>query len=192
MSLSFEELRKNINDSGVVYPLEIMDHANRYHKRTVIPFPVRVENLMIPGIFIICPETDIDYFKIKIPLPEPDIKYRFMELNIHSVIEIILRFKHNRQLVLHLNPTALIVKHFLRDCIQQGIISFHFICVTRNILGSSFTDFDEEQMEWFSRNYKRSMKLEDKPDTVFYTASEALAQQFINNQRYYKFSKVKR
>ena len=191
MSLSFEELSEKVKNSGVVYPLEIMDKADRYHNRTVIPSSARVERHVIPGIFFISPATDLDYFKIKIPFPEPDIKYRFIELNIHSVIEIILRFKHNRQLVLHLNPTTLVVKHFLRDCIKQGIISFHFVCGTRNILGSSFTEIDDEQMEWFKRNYKRSTVMETKPDSIFSFASEALAQKFKNNQRYYKFSKVK-
>lgn len=192
MSLSFEGLRKNINDSGIVYPLEIMDNANRYPERTVLPSSVRVDKLMIPGIFFICPEVDIDYFKIKLPLFKPDIKYRFIELNLLSVVEIILRFKHNRQLVLHLNPATKIVKYFLRDCIKQGIISFHFICGSRNILASSFTDFDEEQIEWLKRNYKRSMEMETKPDSIFSFASEALSQQFNNNQKYYKFGKVKR
>jgi hypothetical protein len=191
MPLSFEELSEKVKNGSIIYPLEIMDIADRYPDRTIIPGSVRVAKHMIPGIFIICPEVDINYFKIRLSLPEPDIKYRFIELNVLSVIEILLRFQHNRQLVLHLNPATKVVKHFLSNCIKQGIISFHFICGTKGILASSFTDFDEEQMEWLKRNYKRSMGMETKPDSIFSFASESLAKQFKSNQKYYKFSKVK-
>jgi hypothetical protein len=60
-----------------------MDKADRNYKRTVIPGSVRVEKPVISGIIFISPETDLDYFKIKIPLPEPDTKSRFIKLNIY-------------------------------------------------------------------------------------------------------------
>lgn len=188
----FGELRRKINNSGVTYPRDLMENINKYPDRTVLPSPVMVGDILVPGIFFVCPESDIDYFKIKSSHPEPDIKYRYLTMEHLSVIEIILRFANDRQLVLHLNPSASSVKQFLSNCITSEIISFHFICMTRNILASSFTDIDDEQREWLERNYKRSVSLSKLPDSVFSLASEGLAAAFKDNQKYYKFCGKKR
>lgn len=190
MPLSFKDLNRKFNKSGVVYPAELIENIKDYPIRTALPTSVYVDDVSIAGIFLVCPGVDIDFFKINKAPPEPGMKFRFLEFESLSIIEIILYFKADRQLVLHLNPSAMLVKHFLNECIEQGMISFHFICPTRNILASSFTDIDEEQMEWAKRNYKRSLKLNPVTDYAFSIVSESQSLRFTSNQKHYSFGKV--
>lgn len=191
MPLNFEELSRKFNASGVVYPAELINNISKYPERTVITNSVYVEDFLIPGIFFICPESDIKFFKIMKSPPEPGMNFRFLEFKSLSMIEIILYFDFDRQIVLHLNPSTTIVKQFIRECTKQGIISFHFLCAAKNILASSFTSLDEEQMEWAKRNYKRSEKLKSVHHSVFSIVSESQAQVFKSNQRHYSFYNVK-
>ena len=71
MPLNFEELSRKFNASGVVCPAELINNVSKYPKRTVIANSVSVEDFLIPGIFYICPESDIKFFKIMKSPPEP-------------------------------------------------------------------------------------------------------------------------
>ena len=191
MTLNFDELRDSISKNDVVHPPEIMDVAYKYPDRSVIPSYVQVGKLKIPSLFIICPASDIDYFKIKAPLPQPDIKYRFVEMSTCFVVEILLMFGRSKQMVLHLNPLNPAVRRFLNNCIQQGVVSFHYLCLERSILSSSFTDIDEEQIEWFKRNYKRAMELTVVQESVFIHTSEAIASRLKPSEKCYIFIEPK-
>jgi len=187
MTLCFAELRKKIGNSGIVYPSELLGKIDKYPDGIVQPGRVLVEDIPIPALFFVCSESDIDYLKIKLPLPQPEIRYRYLEMEFLSVIEIHLRFPKDRQLVLHLNPSVPTVRDFLYSGITNGIVSLHFLCATRNILASSFTEMEAEEMEWFKRNHQRSLKLKKIPDSLFSHVSKSLASSFKDNQRYYKF-----
>ena len=114
--------------------MELSGKAGDCPDRTVIPCPVRVGDETIAGLFLFCPEEDMDYFKIRIPPPEPDIKFRFLEYELFSVIEVLLLFKQDRQIVLHLNPSATSVKDFLGTCGKSGLLSFHYACAKSGVL----------------------------------------------------------
>lgn len=183
------ELKRKIDTSGVDFPVEITGTLGKYPDRTVITRPVLVGDETIAAIFLFCPEEDMDYFKIRIPPPQPDIKFRFLEYEFFSVIEILLIFEQGRQIVLHLNPSSKSVKEFLESCGKTGILSFHFVCAANYSMASSFTDVGGEHLEWIKRNYLRSLQLKNIPDRIFSVASTGIAAGFKSNQRYYRFSK---
>jgi hypothetical protein len=186
--LSISELKRKIDACGVDIPMEFIGKAGDYPARTVIPHTIRVGDETIAGLFLFCLEEDMDYFKIRIPPPEPNIKFRFLEYELFSVIEVLLLFKHGRQIVLHLNPSATSVKDFLGTCCESGILSFHYVCATSGALVSSFTDVDGEHLEWIQRNRSRALQLKNIPDQIFSIASTTIAEGFKSNQRYYRFS----
>ena len=188
MALSMAELKRKIDASGVDFPMDLSGKAGDYPDRTVIPRPVRVGDETIAGLFLFCPEEDMDYLKIRIPPPEPGIKFRFLEYELFSVIEVLLVFKQDRQIVLHLNPSAMSVKNFLGTCGKTGLLSFHYVCATSGALVSSFTNVDDEHLEWIKRNYLRSMELKTTPERIFSIASKTIAEGFKSNQRYYRFA----
>jgi hypothetical protein len=174
---------------SVLYPYELIDNIYQYPGRSVIVSSVKANDLIIPSLFFICPETDIEYFHIKIPPPEPNLKFRFLELENLSIIEIILRFGSDKDLTLHLNPVNKFVKHFLLNCIKVKALSFHFCNFDRKMLVSSFTDISDEELAWFERNYERSKKLYFGTK-LFSLSSEQLSINFTGNQRYYKFNEI--
>ena len=188
MAQPMAELKRKIDASGVDFPLELPGKAGDYPDRTVIPRLVRVGDETIAGLFLFCPEEDMDYCKIRIPPPERAIKFRFLEYELFSVIEVLLAFKQDRQIVLHLNPSATSVKDFLGTCGKTGLLSFHYVCATSGVLVSSFTDVDGEHLEWIKRNHLRSLHLETTPLRKFSIASATIAKGFKSNQRYYKFA----
>lgn len=188
MTLCFSELRNKIGNSGVIYPSEFFGKIEKYPDGIVQPGSVLVEDTPIPALFFVCPEADIDFLNIKIPLPQPEIRYRYLEMEFVSVIEIHLKFPKDKELIFHLNPSAKLVRDFLYGGINNGIVSLHFICATRNILGSSFVEIDTEEMAWYQRNYQRALNMKKIPDSLFLHVSKSLASSFKSNQKYYKFS----
>jgi len=188
MVLPMAELKRKIDASGIDFHMELSGKAGDYPDRTVIPHLVRVGDETIAGLFLFCPEEDMDYFKVRIPPPEPDIKFRFLEYELFSVIEVLLLFKQDRQIVLHLNPSATSVKDFLGTCGKTGLLSFHYVCATSGALVSSFTDMDGEHLEWIKRNHLRSLQLKTTPERIFSIASTTIAEGFKSNQRYYRFA----
>jgi len=130
----------------------------------------------------------MDYFKIRVPPPEPNIKFRFLEYELFSIIEVLWLFKQGRQIVLHLNPSAASVKNFLGTCGKTGLLSFHYVCAASGVLVSSFTDVDGEHLEWITKNHLRSLQLKTIPGRIFSIASATVAEGFKNNQRYYRFA----
>ncbi len=186
MALNFQELEEKLRKSDVAPGSALIKKAARFPDRTVIPSTMMVEDLSIPVLFLVCPESDMKYFKIRDPMPQPFIKFRFLQTVAASVIEIVLMFRWGKQLVLHLNPTASAVKKFLRGCAEQEAISFTYFCPASGIVAYSVTDLDGEHLEWAKRNYDRSANALPVRDAIFAMTSE-LAAQFEANQRYYRF-----
>jgi len=106
MSVNFEELGGKLEQNRITYPFDIMNNLSGYHDRTVALDSVMIDDLLLPGVFLFCPEADMDYFSIRNSIIEPDLQYRCLQLEYLSVIEIILLFDDDRQLALHLNPAA--------------------------------------------------------------------------------------
>lgn len=187
MALNFQELEEKLRKSDIAPGSALIKKAAKLPDRTVIPSTMMVEKLSIPVLFLVCPESDMRYFKIRAPMPQPIFKFRFLQTVAASVIEIILMFRWGKQLVLHLNPTASAVKEFLRGCAEQEAVSFTYFCPATGIVAYSFTDLDGEHLEWAKRNYDRSASAPPVRDGIFAVTSESLAVQFTANQRYYRF-----
>lgn len=173
----------------VLYPFQIINTIDQYPLRSVIVSSVKANDIAIPSIFFVCPETDMEYFQIKIPPPEPNIKFRYLLLEGLDIIEMILRFGTKRDLTFHLNPSNRLVKHFLLSCIKIKALSFHFHCLERKMLVSSFTDLADEELEWLQRNYKRSQELKFSAE-LFAMSSEQLGQEFKRSVRFYRFNEI--
>ncbi len=187
MPLDFSELEEKIAKLGVAPGSALIKKAGGVPDRTVIPSAMKIEHLSVPVLFLVCPESDMDYFKIKARLPQPNFQFRFLQTVIAPVIEIRLMFSWGKQLVLHLNPSASAVKEFLRGCCEQEAVSFTYFCPVTGIIAYSFTGLHDEHLEWAKRNYDRSVGSPSVPDAVYVAAAEALAMEFKTNQRYYRF-----
>lgn len=173
----------------VLYPFQVIDTIDQYPSRSVIVSSVKANEVFIPSIFFICSEADMDYFHIKIPPPEPAIKFRYLLFEDFDIIEIMLRFDKKRELTFHLNPANKLVKHFLWSCTKIRALSFHFHCLERKMLVSAFTDLDDEQLDWVKRNYERSLKLKFSTK-LFATSSELLSRGFKRAVRFYSFNEI--
>jgi hypothetical protein len=187
MPLNFKELEEAIRKSGAAPGSALIKKVAEFPDRTVIPSIMKVQNLSVPTLFLVCPESDMDYFKIKAPMQQPYIKFRFIETDIAPVIEILLMFRWGKQLALHLNPSATVVKKFLLGCFEQEAVSFTYFCPETGIIAYSFTGLDVEHLEWTKRNYDRSVCMTPVQDAAFSTASESLSMKFDAKQRYYRF-----
>lgn len=187
MPLNFEELEEAIRKSGAVPGSALIKKAAGFPGRTVIPSIMKIQNLSVPDLFLVCPESDMDYFKIKAPMPQPYIKFRYLETVTAPVIEILLMFRWGKQLALHLNPSAPAVKEFLLGCFEQEAVSFTYFCPETGIIAYCFTGLDGEHLEWTKRNYDRSVCLPPVRDAAFSATSEALSMKFEAKQRYYRF-----
>ena len=188
MPLDFQELEEKIKRPGTPPGGALIKKAGKCPDRTVFPDIMKIEKLSVPTLFLVCPESDMDYFKIKVPMPPQMFRFRFLQTVAAYVIEIPLEFRWGKQLILHLNPTASSVKKFLQGCIEQEAICFTYYCPETGIVAYSFTGLDEEHIEWAKRNYDRSVSMSPGIEAVYTHTSEALAMQFKSNQRYYRFA----
>ncbi len=173
----------------VLYPFLVIDTIDQYPVRSVIVSSVKANEISVPSIFFVCPATDLDYFHIKIPPPEPNIKFRYLLFEGFDIIEMILRFGKKRDLIFHLNPSNRLVKHFLLSCIKVKALSFHFHCLERKMMVSSFTDLADEELEWLKRNYERSRELKFSAE-LFSMSSEQLSREFKRSVRFYRFNEI--
>ena len=147
----------------ISYPHELIKNRNKFPQQHVMPCSVLVENEEIGGIFIVCPSEDIKYFKIiSSSPPAPPLKFRMMDYKKRIfVVEIWMQFNQNpeKYLKMHLNPHDKNVQRLLKLGAKTNMISFHFYDTGSKLLSSAITIFNEEETDWFDRNYKLSTNL---------------------------------
>jgi hypothetical protein len=151
------------NKIDISYPLELIEKRDSFPQNHAIPCSVLVDNKEIGGIFIVCPSQEIKYFKIlPSPPPEPPLKFRMLDYKQRIfVVEIWMQFSRNpeKYLKIHLNPHDKSVNKLLKLGLKTNMISFHFYDTDTHLLSSAITSFNDEETEWFDRNYKLSTKL---------------------------------
>lgn len=153
----------NNNRIDISYPFELIENRNSFPPNRAIPCSVLVDNKEVGGIFIVCPSQEIKYFNI-IPSspPEPPLKFRMLDYKKRIfVVEIWMQFSQNPEkfLKLHLNPHDTSVKKLLKLGSETNMISFHFYDADTHLLSTAITNFNDEETDWFDRNYKLSTKL---------------------------------
>lgn len=173
----------------VLHPFSLIEVLPKCPDRSVLAGSVKANNSFIPSIYFICPEQDIDYFGIKVTPPEPNLKFRYLQFENLSIIEIILRFNKKRDLILHLNPANELVRHFLLSCTAVNTLSFQFHCIEKKKLVGAFTNLDNQEIDWLKRNYSRSLTENFKTD-LFAMTSKQLSHEVKSNERHYRFNEI--
>ena len=77
------------------------------------------------------------------------------------LIEFHLLFDNNKTLKLYLDPIHPNVKLLFKILIEKKFISFHFYNKQTNLIISSYTNLDDEEMDWLIRNEKLINNLEN-------------------------------
>ena len=151
------------NEVKINYPIDLIENMNMIPQNHVVPCSVLFGKKEIPGIFIFLSANEIEYFEIvsKSP-PEPPLKFRMLDYEKRTfVIEIWMQFKQEpeKYLKMHLNPHDKQVQKLLELGTKTKMISFHFYDANSNSLSSAVTGLDDEEIDWFNRNYELSNKL---------------------------------
>lgn len=95
------------------------------------------------------------------PAPYP-LKFRMLDYKKRIfVVEIWMQFNQNpeKNLKMHLNPHDKYVQRLLKLDAKTNMISFHFYDTGSQLLSSAITSFNDEETDWFDRNYKLSTNL---------------------------------
>ena len=147
----------------ISYPLELIDNRKFFPPNHVIPCSVLIDNKEIGGIFIVCSSQEIKYFNI-IPSspPQPALKFRMLDYEKRIfIVEIWMQFSRSpeKYLKMHLNPHDRSVQKLFEIGSKTNMISFHFYDTDTQLLSSAITNFNDEEIDWFDRNYKLSAKL---------------------------------
>jgi len=178
------------NKIDISYPLELIENRNSFPQKHVIPCSVLVDNEEIGGIFIVCPSQEIKYFKI-LPSspPEPPLKFRMLDYKRRIfVVEIWMQFSQNpeKYLKMHLNPHDKYVQKLLKLGSKTNMISFHFYDTGSHLLSSAITNFNDEETDWFDRNYKLSTKL-ISDQRGYKSIAEYLSDKVSSTDRIFKY-----
>ena len=174
----------------IVYPYDLIDNMENIPSKHVCPCSVLLDNKEIGGIFISCPSQDIEYFQI-LPSspPQPYIKYRMLDFEKQIfVIEIWMQFNKDpeRFLKMHLNPHDPKVKKLLKLTVKTKLISFLFYNPDTIQLASAVTEINEEETDWFVRNYKLSAKLKSGQN-YYPILAEKVSKKILNTDRIYNY-----
>lgn len=144
----------------IIYPAAVIESAKMIPPQKVFPITSSINGHIIPGLFIICNSTIQNYFNIGFPPPRPNLNFRMMDLDQRSfAIEVLLHFENATIMRLHLNPFNKLTKHYLKTALKKKIISFHFYNQENHELIDSITNLDEEEIQWFERNFRIARKL---------------------------------
>jgi len=174
----------------IVYPSDLIDNMENIPSKHVCPCSVLLDNKEIGGIFISCPSQDIEYFQI-LPSspPQPHIKYRMFDFEKQIfVIEIWMQFNQNpeRFLKMHLNPHDPKVKKLLKLAAKSKMISFLFYNPDTEQLSTAITGINDDETDWFVRNYKLSAKLKSA-QKYYLILAEKVSEKILNPDRIYNY-----
>jgi len=172
----------------VAFPYGLFNSLKDLPKNNVFPCSALFDDKLIGGLFLTCISSDLKFFDIVPPnTPQPDFKFRMLNYNQEIyMVEFQLIFNPNKILKLQLDPGHINVKLLFELLIDKKYISFHFYNHPTSFLSSTYTDLDDEHIDWLNRNLKLIAGLKNNFDY------QLLANSQINNKdkmsRYYKFN----
>ncbi len=172
----------------IIYPAEVIESSKLISIGKVFPMTSSINGHIIPGLFIICNSEICNYFKIGFPPPTPNLKFRMVDLGQKFfAIEILLYFDNDKVMRLHLNPFNKLTRHYLKMGLKNKIIAFHFYNQDNHELIDSITNLNEEEMEWFERNYRLAKKL--KSNKKFKILSKMIKEELPegNSEKFFGF-----
>ncbi len=148
----------------ISYPYDAMELIETIPVQMVYPVTNIISGYTIAGLFIACDTKIYKFFDIRTPPPEPDFKFRMINIDEKSyALEVALLFDNNKIMRLHLNPRNALVKEYLRVSLKKTIISFHFYNQDNGQMLDSITNLGEEEITWFERNAALARRLRTNP-----------------------------
>jgi len=132
----------------------------------VVPCSVLIFEETIGGLMLSCKNKDLKYIGLVPPnAPTPALKFRMLNIdNKTHAIEIHLIFDRHEIIKMHLNPVAQTTIAFFKLAVDTKKISFHFHNTQTKALSSCMTSLEEEDFQWFKRNYELIKKLNGNED----------------------------
>ena len=175
----------------VAYPFDLYNSLRGLPINNVFPCSALFNENIIGGLLLTCSSTDLKFFNVKkTNLPQPDLKFRMINSEQRIfLIEFYLLFDSNRILKIHLNPVHQNVRMFLNLLIEKQMISFHFYNKQSDLIASSYTNLDNEEMEWVTRNSKLISEIESNKD--YLQLAYYMSDKIENNERLFKFNDSK-
>ena len=175
----------------IAYPFDLYNSLKRLPTNNVFPFSTSFNENIVGGLLLTCSSNDINFFNgKKLNLPQPDLKFRMVNFEQKTfLIEIQLLFDSIKILKLHLNPVHQNVRLFFSLLIEKKKISFHFYNNKTNLIASSYTTLNEEEMEWIIRNNKLINNIESNKD--YLKLAYYMTDKVDINERLFKFNDSK-
>ena len=177
-----------VNKIEVSYPYGLYNSLKKLPVNNVFPCSTLFNDKLIGGLLFTCSTNDLSFFNIESSnLPQPNLKFRMLNIEQKSfLIEFHLLFDNNKTLKLYLDPIHLNVKLLFKILIEKRFIAFHFYNKQTNLIISSYTNLDEEEMEWLIRNEKLINNLENNID--YLQIISYMIEQVSNDDRLYQFN----
>ena len=175
----------------VAYPFDLYNSLRGLPINNVFPCSALFNENIIGGLLLTCSSADLKFFNIKkTNLPQPNLKFRMINYEQRIfLIEIHLIFDSNKILKLHLNPIHQNVRLFLNLLIEKQMISFHFYNKQSDLIASSYTTLDNEEMEWVIRNSRLISEPESNND--YLQLAYYMSDKIEINERLFKFNDSK-
>ncbi|MBP1638071.1 MAG: hypothetical protein H6Q18_860 [Bacteroidetes bacterium] len=175
----------------IAYPFDLYNSLKELPLNNVFPCSALINENIIGGLLLTCSSSDLKFFKVKKSnLPQPDLKFRMINSEQRIfLIEFHLLFDSNKILKLHLNPVHQNVRQFFNLLIEKKIISFHFYNKQTNLIASSYTTLDDEEMEWIIRNNRLINDIKSNKDYLL--LDYYMTDKINTNERLFKFNDSK-
>lgn len=148
------------------YSIDFIENLKYFPFYNVIPCSVIFMNEPVGGLLLICKKSDMKYIGLTPPNnPNPYRKFRMMNIDQRIfAIEIHLIFEQDIAVKMHLNPIAKSTNEFFSLCLKSKMMSFHFYDAQSIRLSSTVIEFDDEEIQWFKRNYELIKTLKSNKD----------------------------
>jgi len=148
--------KKTVPSFGVPY----LERINLLDTGYCLPGSIKLGDLIIPIITIHVHADNLKYFGIRNGKFEMIHRYRYLDYENNELIQIPIRLRLNRELVLNLDPFSSLTRRFMKEIKFRNAFGFFFICKSDKLSVCNFTSPDEEELEWISRNIERALRLE--------------------------------
>ena len=155
----------------IIFSTTAIQLASEVSTDMVIPISSSINEQHIPGLLLSCTPDTFNFFDIKEKAPEPNLKFRMVNLEeriygieIHLYLSEPSILKKRKTISLQLDPNNEFTKYFLELGLRKRLISFHIYNQVTQDLVTSITTLNEEELEWLERNLRLSKQIKSKQD----------------------------
>jgi len=80
------------NNIHVAYSVQLLQDFKTFPERSVFVSSIKMNKYFIPALFVYCLSKDISYFGIKIPPPEPGLKFRYYDFGVNIPVAVVEKY----------------------------------------------------------------------------------------------------